>query len=88
MIDPATDTERILSESAISGITVKYIVNSHGHIDQTSGNADMKDRPVYVFTGDTLFVEGLGRTDQSGHNDGRIPEATIKNERENSLFLR
>ena len=134
MIDPAADTERILSEAAAAGLTIKQIVNTHGHVDHTSGNADMKEKtgaeliihrddadmllstppmmlrmfggkasppadrtvedgdritvgsvglevihtpghspggmalyaPGYVFTGDTLFVEGLGRTDLPG----------------------
>lgn len=182
VIDPAAETERILSEAENNGITIKYIVNSHGHVDHISGNADMKARtgadiiihkddadmlvstpamvlhmfrakpsppaditvqdgdmitvgqitlrvihtpghspggmalytPGYVFTGDTLFVEALGRTDLPGgsweimhesitnrlltlpddtivlpgHNYGRMPTSTIKNERDNNPFLR
>ncbi len=182
VIDPAGDIDRILSEASSSGIKIQYIVNTHGHVDHTSGNADMKERtgvdiiiheddadmlvstpamvlrmfgakaspaadrtvrdgdiievgkvglkvmhtpghspggmslytPGYVFTGDTLFVEAVGRTDlpgaswdtmyQSivrrlltlpddtvvlpGHNYGRMPTSTIKNERENNPFLR
>ena len=182
VIDPAADIERITTEADNNGITIKYIVNTHGHVDHISGNADMKERtgadiiihrddadmlvstpsmvlrmfnakpsppadiavvdgdvitigkiglsvihapghspggvclytPGYVFTGDTLFVEGLGRTDLSGgsweimrksitnklltlpddtvvlpgHNYGRMPTSTIKNERENNPFLR
>ncbi|MBN2397626.1 MAG: MBL fold metallo-hydrolase [Deltaproteobacteria bacterium] len=134
VIDPAADTSRILSEAATAGLTIRYIVNTHGHVDHTSGNAAMKERtgadiiiheddaamlvstppmmlrmfgakasppadrtvrdgdritvgsvgldvihtpghspggmalytPGHVFTGDTLFVEGLGRTDLPG----------------------
>jgi len=182
VIDPATETERIISEAGSNGITIKYIVNTHGHVDHISGNADIKARtgadiiihsddadmlvstpsmilrmfhakpsppaditvqdndiitvgkielkvihtpghspggmalytPGYVFTGDTLFVEALGRTDLPGgswkimyksimnklltlpddtivlpgHNYGRMPTSTIKNEKENNPFLR
>jgi len=182
VIDPAAEIERIISEADSNGVTIKYIVNTHGHVDHISGNADMKERtgagiivhrddadmlvstpstilrmfharpsppaditvqegdiitvgkiglkvihtpghtpggmslytPGYVFTGDTLFVEGLGRTDLPGgsweimhesimnklltlpddtvvlpgHNYGRTPTSTIKNERENNPFLR
>jgi len=134
VIDPAADTSRILSEAGAAGLTIRYIVNTHGHVDHISGNAGMKERtaadiiiheddaamlvstppmmlrmfgakasppadrtvrdgdritvgsigldvihtpghspggmalytPGYVFTGDTLFVEGLGRTDLPG----------------------
>jgi len=180
VIDPAADIERITTEADNNGITIKYIVNTHGHVDHISGNADMKERtgadiiihrddadmlvstpsmvlrmfnakpsppadiavvdgdvitigkiglsvihapghspggvclytPGYVFTGDTLFVEGLGRTDLPGgsweimrksitnklltlpddtvvlpgHNYGRMPTSTIKNERETTVL--
>lgn len=134
VIDPAASTEDIAAEAERNGITLKYIVNTHGHVDHISGNADMQkltgariviheaDAPLltqtpsmmlrmfrakasppadiivrdgdvisvggvklsvihtpghtpggmslylpgYVFTGDTLFVESVGRTDLPG----------------------
>ncbi|MBW2673737.1 MAG: MBL fold metallo-hydrolase [Deltaproteobacteria bacterium] len=146
VIDPAADTERILSEATTAGITIRYIINTHGHVDHTSGNAAMKDRtgaeiiihrddadmlvstpsavlrmfgaklsppadrtvqdgeditigkvvlqtihtpghspggmslytPGYVFTGDTLFVEGLGRTDLPGGSWNTMHESITK----------
>ncbi len=134
VIDPAAETDRIIAEAEKNGIEIKYIVNTHGHVDHISGNADMKKKtgakiivheadadmlhstpamvlnmfrakssPAaditvkdgdiirvgsislsvfhtpghtpggislytdgYVFTGDTLFVESVGRTDLPG----------------------
>ncbi|MDY7031455.1 MAG: MBL fold metallo-hydrolase [Thermodesulfobacteriota bacterium] len=134
VIDPASNAERIISISKENGIDIKYIVNTHSHIDHTMGNADMaaktgakiiiheyekelltkqpsfflsmfgsKESPPaditvkdedtidigklslkviltpghspggitlhlngYLFTGDTLFVGGVGRTDVPG----------------------
>jgi glyoxylase-like metal-dependent hydrolase (beta-lactamase superfamily II) len=134
VIDPAAETDRIVAEAEKNGIEIKYIVNTHGHVDHISGNADMKKKtgakiivheadadmlvstpamilsmfrakssPAaditvkdgdiirvgsvsltvlhtpghtaggislysngYVFTGDTLFVESVGRTDLPG----------------------
>ena len=134
IIDPAADTEAIIAAAEKKKIKIKYIVNTHGHVDHIGGNGDMKkatgaaiviheedagmlvdtpatmlrmfgakqsppaDRMVkdgdtieigetrlrvihtpghspgsivlhvdgYAFTGDTLFVEAVGRTDFPG----------------------
>jgi len=41
LIDPADDTDRLISEAKSHGLTIKYIANTHAHVDHVMGNAEM-----------------------------------------------
>ena len=43
VIDPAGDEERVAEKISRKGLTLKYIVNTHGHADHTCGNKKMKE---------------------------------------------
>lgn len=43
VIDPAAEGERLLKEAADRGYNIKYIVNTHSHIDHIMGNRRMKE---------------------------------------------
>jgi hydroxyacylglutathione hydrolase len=43
-IDPSDDHDMLLNEAASHGLAIKYIVNTHHHIDHTMGNKEMVRR--------------------------------------------
>jgi hydroxyacylglutathione hydrolase len=43
-IDPAADCDLLLREAEAHGLGIKYIVNTHSHIDHVMGNREMAQR--------------------------------------------
>jgi glyoxylase-like metal-dependent hydrolase (beta-lactamase superfamily II) len=43
-IDPADQQDTLLREAASRGLAIKYIVNTHSHIDHVMGNREMVQR--------------------------------------------
>jgi hydroxyacylglutathione hydrolase len=43
VIDPAAEEDRIFKEAESKGYNIKYIVNTHSHIDHVMGNRRMKE---------------------------------------------
>lgn len=54
VIDPAGSEERILKRIKEKGLSLQYIVNTHGHADHTCGNAEMK-----AHTGANIVMHAL-----------------------------
>ena len=51
IIDPAGSEKKILSKAESMGLSIKYVVNTHGHADHTCGN-----RAILSTTGAELVV--------------------------------
>jgi glyoxylase-like metal-dependent hydrolase (beta-lactamase superfamily II) len=54
VIDPGDEADRILMTLAESALTVKYIINTHGHFDHVSANKRLKE-----VTGADILIHSL-----------------------------
>ena len=62
VIDPGDEANKILLSLAESNLTVKYILNTHGHFDHVGGNKQMKDATgadILIHAGDSAMLEQL-----------------------------
>ncbi|MFH0945635.1 MAG: MBL fold metallo-hydrolase [Planctomycetota bacterium] len=42
VVDPASEPERSLERARVQGLTITHILNTHGHLDHTEGNLELK----------------------------------------------
>ncbi|MCE5243103.1 MAG: MBL fold metallo-hydrolase, partial [Desulfobacteraceae bacterium] len=60
LIDPAGDEEKLLETLREKGITLRYIINTHGHADHTCGNDRLRKAtgaPVVMHALDDDFFQ-------------------------------
>jgi hydroxyacylglutathione hydrolase len=65
VIDPGDDADRILMILAKENLTVKYLVNTHGHFDHVGANKRMKEvtgAPLAIHTEDVPMLSQLSRS--------------------------
>ncbi len=65
VIDPGEEPDRILDTAAARGLTIKAILNTHGHFDHVGGNRGVKDAtgaPLMIHRLDAPMLEQLSAT--------------------------
>ena len=75
LIDPAGDEDRLLRLVQQNGLSLRYIVNTHGHADHTCGNARLQ-----ATTGAAIVIHAGpddGVTDPTGGVAGLHPRLVV-----------
>lgn len=65
VIDPGDDADQILMKLAEDNLTLKYIINTHGHFDHVGGNSALKKASgadLVIHPADKPMLAELGRT--------------------------
>ena len=69
VIDPGGDVPRIVSEIVKRELTIRYILNTHGHWDHTAGNLELKN-----ITKAPLLIHEADASQLSEKPDGYLEE--------------
>jgi len=80
VIDPAGDVDSIIATANKNNIKIKYIVNTHGHVDHTSGNKEMKAKtgvPIVIHEGDAPMLVSTPATILAMFGAEQSPPADI-----------
>ena len=60
VIDPGFEPEPVLARLRAEGLTVRLILNTHGHVDHIAGNAEVKrafpEAPLVIGAGDAAML--------------------------------
>ncbi len=83
VIDPASDGDRILKEAQTRGYTIKYIVNTHSHVDHIMGNKKMKDLTnakiiIHEIEAQSLVQQSLSLMNSFGAEPSPPADQTVK----------
>ncbi|MDA3898103.1 MAG: MBL fold metallo-hydrolase [Desulfobacteraceae bacterium] len=68
VIDPGDEADKILMALAESQLTVKYIINTHGHFDHVGANKKMKEATgaeILIHTADAEMLEQISIASQA-----------------------
>lgn len=85
VIDPGGDVKMILDELKLKGLDLKYIINTHGHIDHIGGNDELREATgaklmIHELDASMLTEPRLNFSGMMGRSKGFKPADTLLTE--------
>lgn len=78
VVDPADDVDALIAIAGKAGLSIKYILNTHGHVDHVMGNAEMKEKTgaaIIIHEGEAGYLDKIGEYWLKMFNARRSPPA-------------
>lgn len=63
VVDPADDVDDLIDLAEKNHLTIKYILNTHGHVDHVMGNAEMQEKTgaiIIIHEDEAGYLEKIG----------------------------
>ena len=63
VVDPADDCDLLIALARDNDLKIKYILNTHGHVDHVMGNAEMKEKTgarIVIHADEADYLERIG----------------------------
>jgi hydroxyacylglutathione hydrolase len=76
IIDPGAEADRIYRVVTFQGFTLKYVLNTHGHVDHVGGVADIIEQtgvPFLMHADDLDLIEGIERDPLQMYLNAKAP---------------
>lgn len=63
VVDPADDVDKLIDMAKKNRLKIKFILNTHGHVDHVMGNAEMKEKTgarIVIHEAEAGYLEKIG----------------------------
>jgi hydroxyacylglutathione hydrolase len=78
VVDPADDIDDLIHLAEQHGLTIQYILNTHGHVDHVMGNAEMKEKTgakIVIHEAEAGYLQKIGEFWLNMFNARKSPPA-------------